>query len=140
MEKRLLLEERLLLEQLRETMRPSDYLHKIVSIADRDASVGAHLEARRDDFFEFRRKSSSLDHEHVGKICERMYGWSSNKVKFVRSQYDAFWGICGIGLQLQIYESLDVDNYWHVHVLHTQQYRQNCDYVFGHFLEHVPCL
>lgn len=136
----MLLEERVLLAQLRREMRPSDYLHKIVSVADTDVVVRKTITTRSEEFQAFRDKAASLDHDHVGKICERMYGWSPNKTRYVRSQYNVFWAICGINLQLDIYETLDVDNYWHAHVLHTQQYREDCDYVFGRFLEHVPCL
>lgn len=121
-------------------MRPSDYLHKIVSIADERDDVRLVLERQKDVFLACRDKASTRDHDHVARVCARMYGWSINKVSYVRSQYDVFWGICGVGLQLEIYETLDVDNYWHVHILHTQQYREDCAFVFGHFLEHVPCL
>ncbi|HSH87298.1 MAG TPA: hypothetical protein VK958_08640 [Methylophilus sp.] len=31
-----------------------------------------------------------------------------------------------------------VDTIWHAHILDTRAYRQDCDQVFGHFIDHYP--
>lgn len=31
-----------------------------------------------------------------------------------------------------------VDEYWHIHILHTKGYREFCNRIFGHFADHVP--
>ncbi len=33
---------------------------------------------------------------------------------------------------------LDVDEVWHLHILHTKRYRRDCRRIFGYFLHHVP--
>jgi hypothetical protein len=31
-----------------------------------------------------------------------------------------------------------VDKIWHVHILDTSKYREDCNFLFGFFLEHFP--
>jgi hypothetical protein len=140
LEKPVLLEKLMLLEQLKEEMRPSDYLHKIIEKAEHDGDIRETLERSAEIFHQARAATARIDFSHVRAICQRMYGWSERKTVHIQYQYEVFWGICAIGLQREIYETLDVDNFWHVHVLHTQEYREDCKSVFGRFLEHVPCL
>jgi hypothetical protein len=32
----------------------------------------------------------------------------------------------------------DIDQVWHCHILHTRQYRQDCQMLFGRFIDHEP--
>src|SRR3989338_8687 len=36
--------------------------------------------------------------------------------------------------------SEDIDEFWHNHILDTQKYKQDCDRIFGHYLDHYPYL
>ena len=33
----------------------------------------------------------------------------------------------------------EIDLVWHCHILNTRQYRQDCQNLFGHYLDHDPC-
>lgn len=32
----------------------------------------------------------------------------------------------------------DIDEFWHLHILDTIQYRSDCHTIFGTFIEHIP--
>lgn len=32
-----------------------------------------------------------------------------------------------------------IDKFWHQHILDTEKYADDCQYVFGYFLHHYPC-
>lgn len=34
--------------------------------------------------------------------------------------------------------SLEIDRVWHVHILDTAKYREDCEMLFGRFLDHYP--
>lgn len=34
--------------------------------------------------------------------------------------------------------SVDIDEVWHAHILHTREYMNFCQHVFGHFVHHEP--
>jgi Glycine-rich domain-containing protein-like len=34
--------------------------------------------------------------------------------------------------------SADIDVFWHAHILDTYQYRNDCDRIFGYYLQHNP--
>jgi hypothetical protein len=35
--------------------------------------------------------------------------------------------------------SKEVDDFWHMHILDTFRYSEDCQKIFGHFMHHVPC-
>lgn len=32
----------------------------------------------------------------------------------------------------------EIDEFWHNHILYTQQYFYDCEHIFGHYLHHAP--
>lgn len=40
--------------------------------------------------------------------------------------------------QYQLPPSEDIDEFWHLHILDTQNYRRDCDAIFGEYLDHYP--
>lgn len=34
--------------------------------------------------------------------------------------------------------SRDIDEVWHAHILHTREYQQDCETIFGEYLQHNP--
>ena len=35
---------------------------------------------------------------------------------------------------------MDVDEFWHQHILDTRKYRDDCENIFGHYMDHTPGL
>ncbi len=33
----------------------------------------------------------------------------------------------------------DIDQMWHTHILHTNQYHEDCNRIFGAYIHHLPC-
>lgn len=52
--------------------------------------------------------------------------------------YRKFLALCEQFRGFPIVPSYDIDEVWHQHVLFTEQYRNDCDAVFGKFFDHVP--
>ncbi|BDQ26637.1 glycine-rich domain-containing protein [Helicobacter heilmannii] len=66
------------------------------------------------------------------------YGWSKEEVSHLCSLYKGW-------LALQIcYPDVDfapnekLDEYWHMHILDTRAYTQDCLFLFGEYLHHYP--
>jgi hypothetical protein len=34
--------------------------------------------------------------------------------------------------------SIEIDEIWHHHILHTERYHKDCEYIFGMYLHHFP--
>ena len=34
--------------------------------------------------------------------------------------------------------SVEIDEFWHMHIIHTKQYHQDCEKLFGEYLHHDP--
>jgi hypothetical protein len=67
-------------------------------------------------------------------------GWSQSKADAMELEYRRF-------LYLQVAypgestaPTLDVDTFWHYHILDTMKYAADCEQAFGHFLHHYPYL
>lgn len=40
--------------------------------------------------------------------------------------------------EIEMPPSKEIDEVWHAHILHTEDYQQFCQNIFGYFLHHVP--
>ena len=70
--------------------------------------------------------------------AEEGYGWSFEKANKVAGEYRRFLALC---MQLPddpIVPSNIVDEFWHLHILDTQKYAEDCEEFFGHFMHHFP--
>lgn len=66
-------------------------------------------------------------------------GWTKERVEKAIKEYREY-----LTLQLrepgtEAHPSDDCDEVWHKHILDTTKYRQDCQAIFGHYLDHVPC-
>lgn len=43
-------------------------------------------------------------------------------------------------LPISLVPTREIDEFWHNHILYTQQYFQDCERIFGHYLHHAPAL
>jgi len=42
------------------------------------------------------------------------------------------------GLECELVPTKEIDEVWHNHILHTKQYHQDCNALFGRYLHHIP--
>lgn len=69
---------------------------------------------------------------------EEGYGWDINFVKIVASEYKKFLTLCIAHPDEPIVPSSIIDKLWHLHILDTQKYQDDCQKYVGYFLHHFP--
>jgi hypothetical protein len=65
-------------------------------------------------------------------------GWSLEKANAVEREYRRFLYLMKMYPNEQTAPLMDVDTFWHYHILDTQKYAVDCQAVFGYFLHHFP--
>jgi len=73
-----------------------------------------------------------LMHEESGE------GWSREYADRMELEYRRFLELMVKYPEEAIAPSMDVDEFWHYHILDTMKYAEDCQKVFGHFLHHFP--
>jgi len=73
-----------------------------------------------------------LMHEASGE------GWSLQKANAVEFEYRRFLYLMKTFPHEQTAPLMDVDTFWHYHILDTMKYAVDCEAVFGYFLHHFP--
>lgn len=72
-------------------------------------------------------------------VCHQ--GWKHHQAEAVCEQYRNFlWLHKKYGKQYTLPPSEEIDEFWHNHILDTQQYRKDCQAIFGVYLDHYPYL
>ena len=65
-------------------------------------------------------------------------GWDLEYAKIVEIEYKKFLTLCLEYPKNAIVPSLEVDKFWHYHILDTMKYAEDCENIFGYFLHHFP--
>lgn len=73
-----------------------------------------------------------LMHEESGE------GWSLEQANAVEFEYRRFLYLMKTFPHEQTAPLMDVDIFWHYHILDTMKYAADCEAVFGYFLHHFP--
>jgi len=67
--------------------------------------------------------------------------WAREKVSRVENEYRQYLFLTVVeGVDKSIVPTLDIDHFWHTHILDTAKYAQDCEVTFGRFLHHFPYL
>lgn len=64
--------------------------------------------------------------------------WSAARAAAVEVEYRRFLYLMKAFPNEQVAPSVDVDTFWHYHILDTAKYAVDCELVFGYFLHHYP--
>lgn len=73
-----------------------------------------------------------LMHEASGE------GWTLERANAIEFEYRRFLILMKKYPEEQTAPLVDVDTFWHYHILDTLKYATDCDAVFGYFLHHFP--
>ena len=89
-----------------------------------------------------KRHIASLDLSSVRFKVINELGWSSENADQVELEYRRFlYALAHKRREDTISPpTKEVDEFWHQHILHTRKYRDDCDKVFGHYVDHTPGL
>jgi hypothetical protein len=64
--------------------------------------------------------------------------WNLEKADRVAELYIMFLQLCLLYPNKIISPSLEVDKFWHEHILDTHMYHKDCQNIFGYYLHHYP--
>lgn len=67
-------------------------------------------------------------------------GWSAAHADAVEIEYRRFLTLMKLYPNESTAPVVDVDTFWHYHILDTAKYAADCDQAFGYFLHHYPYL
>jgi hypothetical protein len=65
-------------------------------------------------------------------------GWTVDRADAVAVLYREFLILSCLYPGKSIVPTKDIDTMWHTHILDTSKYRDDCNEVFGYFLDHFP--
>ena len=65
-------------------------------------------------------------------------GWSAQRADMVETEYRRFLFLMKKYPDGDTSPTVDVDTFWHYHILDTMKYAVDCEAVFGYFLHHYP--
>lgn len=65
-------------------------------------------------------------------------GWSEEELDLAEAEYRKFLALHLMHPEADIVPCHLVDDIWHQHILDTIAYREDCDAIFGRFLDHFP--
>jgi len=82
-------------------------------------------------------RSLELDLSFIKKDAEAKLGWSNEKTQRVEKEYRRFFALC-YDHENDMIPTQEIDEFWELHIQDTSAYAQDCSYVLGRFLHHVP--
>ncbi len=65
-------------------------------------------------------------------------GWTRQEAFRAIERYKTFLFLTYLYPQLLLVPTQEIDRVWHCHILHTRKYRQDCEMLFGYFIDHEP--
>ncbi len=89
-----------------------------------------------------KRHMSHLDLSSVRRTVIEKLGWPSEKTEQVELEYRRFLYALARKRRVDLISppTPEVDEFWHQHILDTRKYREDCETVFGHYIDHTPGL
>ncbi len=64
--------------------------------------------------------------------------WSNAKIEMAEQEYRRYLALIKLFYPKSIVPSKLMDEFWHMHILDTKAYREDCQTVFGRFIDHFP--
>lgn len=64
--------------------------------------------------------------------------WTYEQAQQAIAQYHQFLYLTYLYPDFPLVPTEAIDRVWHAHILHTAQYEQDCQILFGYFLHHFP--
>jgi hypothetical protein len=67
-------------------------------------------------------------------------GWSLEHANAIETEYRRFLYLMKAFPHVETAPLVDVDTFWHYHILDTMKYARDCEQAFGYFVHHYPYL
>ena len=81
---------------------------------------------------------NSIDFDQMNDKLVNFYGWSKEDVSLMSDYYKKWLSIHICYPELATAPSMKLDEYWHMHILDTEKYMNDCQVMFGKYLHHYP--
>lgn len=82
--------------------------------------------------------ATSLDFTQMNKKLVDVYKWSESDVEVLHDTYMKWLALQACYPDVAFAPNVKLDEYWHTHILDTQKYMEDCQFVFGRYLHHYP--
>jgi hypothetical protein len=82
--------------------------------------------------------AASIDIRPLITSLMRSHRWSQIQAQQACQKYLKFLHLLQLYPNHQLIPTQEIDQVWHCHILHTRQYRQDCQTLFGEYLDHEP--
>lgn len=67
-------------------------------------------------------------------------GWTYQQTMCAINRYKIFLFLIYLYPHTPLVPTQEIDQVWHCHILHTRKYREDCQMLFGYFIDHEPNL
>ena len=74
----------------------------------------------------------------IDRVAQDHPDWPVERLATAELEYRRYLALSKIESETALIPTLDADEVWHAHILHTKQYRDDCNSFFGYFLDHAP--
>ena len=64
--------------------------------------------------------------------------WTKEKIEIAEQEYKKYLTLIQKYYPKSIVPSKTMDEFWHMHILDTKTYREDCQKIFGRFIDHFP--
>jgi len=79
-----------------------------------------------------------LNFEQMDSKLIKTYGWSEIDVSSIRKTYRKWLVLSACYPDLKLVPTMKLDEYWHMHILDTKKYMEDCQLIFGRYMHHYP--
>jgi hypothetical protein len=80
----------------------------------------------------------ALDLTDVKRKVVEATGWPVRTADYAELRYRRFLCMHHLDRELILVPHLDIDAFWHQHILFTRNYARDCERLFGEFFHHNP--
>jgi hypothetical protein len=81
---------------------------------------------------------NSLKFEQMNKKLMNEYAWSEKDISLGNIAYKRWLVLAACYPDFKLVPTQKLDEYWHMHILDTKKYMEDCQLVFGKYLHHYP--
>jgi len=81
---------------------------------------------------------NSLNFEQMDNKLIKTYGWSERDISLINKTYKEWLVISACYPDAPLVPTMKLDEYWHMHILDTKKYMEDCQLLFGSYMHHHP--
>lgn len=81
---------------------------------------------------------AQLDLTAIAARVKKENRWGLKRLKAAENAYRGFLFVCWKYPKLKAVPSLDIDEFWHAHILYTRKYFRDCNKIYGRYAHHNP--